>query len=246
MHTSRYSMRVSLAIILASTWMTNFVGCASFSSTTVEKVSESLPVSSVTEMFEKEEPVVAPKSLAVVWTTTVLEKQAAEATRGFGGVVTFYDADQDRPVRVHGDLTIYAYDEHSRKTDNSSPDRKYVFTREQLEKHYGDGPTGPTYHIWVPWDRVGGPRQDVSLILRFDPAEGKAVMSNSSRAVLPGANDNRDRIWASHTNSPVMPVSHDEIKPKVSASSRTESPTSVEPRMKVTTLDLPNGGKISR
>lgn len=134
----------------------------------------------------KEEPVAAPQSLAVVWSNAVLETQGQPATRGFGGLVTFHGADQKRPIRVEGQLTVYAYEETSRRSGGAAPDRKYVFTPEQFAKHYGNGSLGPSYSIWIPWDKIGGERRDISLVTRFDAVDGGVVMSKPTRVVLPG------------------------------------------------------------
>ncbi len=72
--------RFALAAVLAT-----LAGCASLS------------VPSLPKMLQKEEPVVVPSSLAVVWTTTVVEKGTVPGTRGFGGIVTFYDAAAGKP-----------------------------------------------------------------------------------------------------------------------------------------------------
>jgi len=208
-------------------------GCASFLAPPAPSMA------SVTKVFQKEEPIVAPNSVAVVWTTTTLEKATAPATRGFGGVVTFYGTDQSKPVRVSGELTVYAYDELSHKPDNAAPDRKYVFTKEQLEKHLGNGPAGPAYHIWIPWDEIGGPRREVCLILRFDPADGKAVVDKPTHAVLPGSKDDRDRLWASRTSQPTCTTTTAAAPPVTSPGGGQRA--AAAPRMQTTTLTLPSG-----
>ena len=228
----RYSFRATAVLVMAGLWMAVTSGCATFRPT------------SVTEMFEKEKPVVTPSSMAVVWTTTQVEG-SGEPTRGFGGVVTFYDTKQEKPVRVEGDLTIYAYDELTHQTDTTVPDRKYVFTRQQLEKHYEDGAAGPAYHIWLPWDRLGGPRREVGLIVRFDSAEGKAVMSKPTHTVLPGTTDARDRVWASRVSGVVAPVCH--IEKKADAVKGAENTVgNLARKMQVTTVSMPNRMGICR
>jgi len=174
----------------------------------------------------------------------VVEKPTAPATRGFGGVVTFYGAEQNEPVRVNGNLTIYAYDDLAATGDDSTPDRKYVFTPEQLEKHYGKGPAGSSYHVWIPWDEAGGPRQEVGLIVRFDPVDGKAILGKPTHAVLPGPKDERDRLFASRAQlTPVIPVSHLAAVPSVAGASPATGDAKTSPtparQTQVTTLDLP-------
>lgn len=231
MQTSTVS-RAAVAVVLAGIWLASGAGCASFT------------VSSVAEVFDKEEPIAVPANLAVVWTTTVLETPGSRTTRGFGGIVTFYGADQTKPIRVHGSLSVYAYDDLSPTTDDSTPDRKYVFTPEQLDKHYGKGPTGASYHIWIPWDEAGGPRQEVGLIVRFDPEEGKPVIGKPTHAVLPGPKDERDRLWASRSN--LTPVSPQTIASGGRTPDAAKSSSAPASQVEVTTLNLPSRGMASR
>jgi hypothetical protein len=230
-------MRRCLTAIVAGLCLAGVAGCVS------------LRVPSMTQMLKRDEPVVCPRDVAVVWTTVVLSQQAKAGTRGFGGVVTFY-ADRDkRSVRVDGELTVYAYEESSHATERPSPDRKYVFRREQLEKHYGSGPTGPAYHIWIPWDEAGGPRREVSLVLRFDPAastdDGKTpdrvVIARPSHVVLPGPTDARDRLEITRGAKAPEILAGPNL-PQAQGCASADAPT----RMETVTLDLPPGAVARR
>ncbi len=218
--------RRSTMAVLAGIWLATGAGCAS------------LAVPSVTRFLERQRPVVAPNRVAVVWTTALLASEGSPSTRGFGGVVTFHGDQRKSPVRVDGELTVYAYDELSRGPGESAPDRKYVFTRDQLEKHYGKGPAGPAYHIWIPWDKVGGPRRDVSLIARFNPVEGSPVIGKPSRAVLPGPTDTLGRVVTSRRTfaTCASPLPDGPGKP---APPNTASPDTSGRKMQTTTLTLP-------
>ncbi|MBN1588102.1 MAG: hypothetical protein JW888_01155 [Pirellulales bacterium] len=186
---------------------------------------------------------VAPNTVAAVWTNAVFEQEGSRATRGFGGRVSFYGSDQKNSVRVDGRLTVYAYDELSPKTEDAAPDRKYVFTREQLEKHYGKGPTGPSYHIWIPWDAAGSVRREIALIVRFDPVEGKPVVGEPIHAVLQGPGEGRRRVSVSNTVPETIAASL-RAAAEAPSSDDTEStgttrPQTVRRPMEITTLNLP-------
>jgi len=45
---------------------------------------------------------------------------------------------------------------------------------------------GSSYSFWLPWDEVGGPRTEVSLICRFEPKGGAVVSSEQAKQSLPG------------------------------------------------------------
>ncbi|NLE39735.1 MAG: hypothetical protein GX621_17085 [Pirellulaceae bacterium] len=204
-------------------------GCASISKVPLPK------------FIKGEEPIVAPTELAAVWTNAVLEREGSRSTRGFGGVLTFYGNDQKRSVRVDGALTVYAY-EDSGDRENPIPDRKYVFTAEQLAKHYDAKQAhGPSYHIWIPWDEVGGPQRDIDLIVRFDPVEGQSVLGKSTRAVLPGPIAAQQRVW---TKQVVEPFAVRQASATMPRDANDGTQTSATPaRMQTTTLTLPRRGE---
>jgi hypothetical protein len=146
-------------------------GCASFD--LPEKIT--LP--------KADDKVRTPMSMTALWTDTVLVERGVV---GFGGRIMFYGNDQDEPIVVDGELTVFAYDDTGDMKQNSVPAKKYVFRAEDFSKHYSKSSLGHSYSFWVPWDRVGGPQRQVSLIARFKSAKGGVIMSEMTRHLLPG------------------------------------------------------------
>ena len=128
-----------------------------------------------------------PTSVVAIWTEGVVHQSAGPPMRGLMGRVIFYGGDGTKPVKVDGTLTVYAFDETGRGKSDTKPDRKYVFTPEQLANHYDPVKVGPAYAVWVPWDEAGGLRKDMSLIIRFAPRKGELVVGEMARLVLSGA-----------------------------------------------------------
>jgi len=127
-----------------------------------------------------------PSSVVAIWSEGVAHQAGAPAIRGFAGRVIFYDAEGTKPVKVDGTLTVYAFDEGGRDRSDTRPDRKYIFTPEQLEKHYDPVKVGPAYAIWIPCDRADGFRKETSLIVRFTPCKGSLVVGEMAKLVLNG------------------------------------------------------------
>ncbi len=127
-----------------------------------------------------------PLKVAAIWTDTVLNQANASSLRGFGGRLMFYAAEGGKPIKVQGALVVYAFDETGRDTEHVKPDRKFVFTAEQFEKHYSKSPLGHSYSVWLPWDEAGGPRREISLLVRFTPLNGAVVVGDASKQNLPG------------------------------------------------------------
>ncbi len=231
---------------LAGMWLSIGVGCASLEAPSVPKMPEMPSIPSVSNVFDKQEPIAEPNSVAVVWSTAVMEKEASRPTRGFGGMVTFYGKDKKKPVRVDGQLTIYAYENLSHEHDDSTPDRKYIFKPEQLETHYGEGPVGPSYSIWVPWDEAGGERQEIGLIVRFDSAEGQTVMGKPTHNVLAGAKVTKKSKPAKTNLAAKGSATKDNnveqvcYLPPVDGQARPERPKASGPRMQTMTVSVPS------
>ena len=127
-----------------------------------------------------------PIKVAAMWTDTVLNQAGRPSTRGFGGRLMFHATEGGKPVKVQGSLVVYAFDETNRDPNNAVPDRKFVFTADQFAKHYSKSNMGHSYSVWLPWDEVGGEQKEISLIVRFLPQHGPAVVAEQSKHLLPG------------------------------------------------------------
>lgn len=125
--------------------------------------------------------------IVAVWQDTVLHQPEKPPIRGFGGRVFIY-AGGEKPIKAKGRLEVYAFVEDGRKKTDTRPDRKYVFTPEQFEKHYSPKkPLGHSYSFWLPWDEAGGPELEISLVARFTPLTGgTTIVSEITHHTLPG------------------------------------------------------------
>jgi len=127
-----------------------------------------------------------PMKVVAMWTDAVMQQPSASPMRGFGGRVMFYETDNGKPVKVKGSMVVYAFNETYRDPANSVPDRKYVFGDEHFPVHYSKSSLGHSYSFFLPWDEVGGPQQEMSLIVRFTSADGTTIIGEPTRHVLPG------------------------------------------------------------
>lgn len=218
-------------------------GCTSLTVPSIPGWPESLP-----SWPERREAAAGPRTLAVVWTPAILQQPGSTPTRGLGGLVTFYGADRGMPIKVEGQLTVYAYREPPGASEKIAPDVKYVFPADQLAAHYGKSALGHSYSIWVPWDQAGGPRQDITLTACFEPVEGELVMGASTRVVLEGPSKAPKR-----EAGPVADAGRTDDRTPHSLPSRSATyalpsrPPPVapqtRPQMTTTTLPLPRSGR---
>lgn len=125
-----------------------------------------------------------PARLAVIWSDALLNHPAAP-TRGFGGRIYFYNK-ENQAVAVDGELVVYAYDDTGGIQKGRQPDRKFVFKAEQLTSYFSETQLGASYSIWVPWDRPGTGRRDVSLVPIFTAKNGVRIAGQPTKVTLPG------------------------------------------------------------
>lgn len=135
----------------------------------------------------KESKYAPPARLAILWSPAMFNEAGQTPVRGFGGRVYFYDA-KNKPIAVEGQLVVYAYSNDKPHLDSRVPDRKFAFTPEQFTQHYSPTEMGASYSIWIPWDAVGQPQADISLVPLFTSSSGALVMGQPSRNMLPGPN----------------------------------------------------------
>ena len=140
------------------------------------------------KVFGKVEPApVIPSRIVAMWTDTVMYQAAKPGVRGFGARIYFYGPDdEEKPIEVDGSLTVYAFDAEKHSRGMPSPEKKYVFTAEQFKTHHSQTKIGHSYSVWLPWDELGGPTRQISLITRFEHRLGGVVVSDPSKSVLPG------------------------------------------------------------
>jgi hypothetical protein len=136
-------------------------------------------------LVEEENPIEPAAKMVALWTDTVYYQAGETPTRGFGGRIYFYNR-KNSPVRVAGSLAVYAFDDTNGESSRETPDRKFVFTSEEFERHFSPCELGSSYSFWLPWDAAGGTQKELSLVPIFTSEDGAVVVGQQSRHVLPG------------------------------------------------------------
>jgi hypothetical protein len=183
-------MTYRICLLLAMTACLGFSGCA---------ISNSLRPSSKNSQWnlfsksndskkEKSDDSPLPQTMAAIWKDSVFEKPGTPSVRGFGARIFFYDED-NQAVKADGELIVYGFDDSNElKADNSKADRKYVFQVDKFQTHFSETDLGPSYSVWIPWEKVGGFRKTITLIPVFKTSDGRVIKSGQSINVLPGRN----------------------------------------------------------
>jgi hypothetical protein len=177
-----------------------------------------------------------PEWIVDVWSDGVLSEPGMTPIRGFGGRIMFYGSQDKKPMMVDGTFTVFAFDEADRDTGYTVPEKKFVYLPEQLPKYYSKSELGHSYSFWLPWDEVGGPERRITLVAKFEPKKGPAILSKPCTKTLPGTKTRggrpRDSVRVTTRSEPagVRTVSHEE--PILTQSPREQ--------MTIFTLDVPS------
>lgn len=128
-----------------------------------------------------------PESIVAIWKDATYTVANQRPTRGFGGRLYFHDRDKN-PIVVDGDLVVYGFDDRYKDDPNQVPEKRFVFTREELKHHMSVSSAGPSYSVWLPWDHINGEQKNLTLIAVFKDAKagGRVCKSEAIPAVLPG------------------------------------------------------------
>lgn len=127
-----------------------------------------------------------PTRVVAMWTDTVMQQSGERGVRGFGGRLMFYAKGREQPVKVDGNMTVFAFADNGLNPTTTVPEKKFIFLPEQLKKYYSESELGHSYSIWLPWDEVGGMRRKISLVVKFESKEGASIISEPSLQRLPG------------------------------------------------------------
>lgn len=235
-------VRVS-ALVLCTVCM---VGCQSF------EFEGDAPLPWLDSTTDQEK---IPGRILAIWTDTVLHQPGKPGVRGFGGRLYFYDDEDTEPIKVDGGVMIYAFDADDFDPSRPEPLKRYVFTPDQLRTHYSRTSMGHSYSIWLPWDEIGGPTKNVSLVTRFEGRMGGVVISQPATKQLPGVNQvaesSPERVshamtfdrGQAHSDYPIrqMGYQNDFVKSPEHSYRVVRDQAESESRRDISTIDLPPG-----
>jgi hypothetical protein len=185
---------------------------------------------------DDEKTPVKPEKIVAFWSDTVLHQQGQPGVRGFGGRLFFYGSEENKAVEVDGAVIVYAFDADSKEPTQQKPERKFVFTAEQLPSHLSQSRLGPSYSLWLPWDGVGEVTRNISLVVRFEGTDGTVVLADPVSKLLPGSQAPQvanTRVTRSDSGSAVQQVSYEEDAAGLTSSTTPPHNKNVE------SIDLP-------
>lgn len=161
------------------------VGLASGCAGTAKSWTPALPWAAEKPSQISEGKYQTPVKMVALWSPALYNNPGQPATRGFGGRLYFYNA-KNEAVPVQGQLVVYCFDDTNKTSDHKQADKRVAFTPEQFSGHFSPTELGASYSVWVPWDAVGNPQAEISMVPIFTSATGQVVMGQQSLGLLPG------------------------------------------------------------
>ena len=170
-------------------------GCAGVKSSLRPSTKSSTwnPIEALTKDKEQKLEDAEPASITAIWKESVFEKPGVASVSGFGGRFFFYD-DDSNPIKADGELVIYGFNDSKENDTKSGPDKKFVFPKSEFQSHFSDSGLGPSYSLWIPWQKVGGVRKMITLIPVFKRADGTIMKCAQSTVILPGKEPLKEEV----------------------------------------------------
>lgn len=127
-------------------------------------------------------------------------------TRGFGGQILCFASGYKEPVKVHGDVRVYVFDDKGVNGDTSLPIHQFDFTADAWNTFLKPSSLGPSYQIFIPYTRKGLEAANCTLRVRLTPEGGLPVYSRMATVALAGQAGEKKKP----ASEPVLTVSHEE------------------------------------
>jgi len=173
-------MRKHLSLILLAAGVSLASGCAGMT----KNWSKGMPWGEKASKIE-ESKYQTPVKIVALWSPAMYNAAGKPPIRGFGGRLYFYNG-KNEPISVEGQLVVYGFNDTNKSSDHKQPDRRIAYTPEQFSGHFSPTELGASYSVWVPWDAVGNPQAEISLLPIFTSSSGPVVMGQQSIGFLPG------------------------------------------------------------
>ncbi len=126
--------------------------------------------------------------------------------RGFGGQILCFASGYKEPVKVHGDVRVYVFDDKGVNGDTSLPIHQFDFTADAWNTFLKPSSLGPSYQIFIPYTRKGLDAAACTLRVRLTPEGGPPVYSRMATVALAGHAGEKKK----NAGESVLTVSHAE------------------------------------
>jgi hypothetical protein len=117
-------------------------------------------------------------------------------TRGFAGQIVFLASGSPTPVEVEGDVHIYLFDDVGSAEQQARPIHTFNFVGGAWQAHQRETAWGPSYQLFIPYVRKGQHAAECTLVVRFQPKQGRPLDSDLGNVALVGKEEQTQQLVA--------------------------------------------------
>lgn len=129
-----------------------FVGCSS--GNVIDRVK-----SPIAEVFKPKEeppkPSIPIREIICIWQYAEGRDSKGSPSRGLAGRIMFFAQGSRTPVKIddESNVFVYLFDDQGTPAEQAKPFHRIRFIENVWNKHLTDGPLGPTYQVFIPYER---------------------------------------------------------------------------------------------
>lgn len=128
------------------------------------------------------------REIVCVWKHAEGNNGKGSPTRGVAGQIMFFTHGQETPIKIddESEVVIYMFDDQGTPEEQSKPIAKFRFVDNAWNKHLGNGQLGPTYQVFLPYNRNVVHQVKVTLSVRLLPRNREPLSSSPDTITLFG------------------------------------------------------------
>ena len=109
-------------------------------------------------------------------------------TRGVAGQIMFFTHGEKSPIKLddEDDVIVYMFDNQGTPEAQKKPIHRFDFVKKSWNAHLQNGQIGPTYHVFIPYQRNVIHQVKCTLNVRMVPKNGAPVSSEMTTVTLHG------------------------------------------------------------
>ena len=152
-----------------------------------------------TAKYKEEGPATPVVKVIGIWQPGEGQTPDHRPARGFAGQLMFFSPGIQKPIRVHGDVSIYVFDNEGDYENQVEPLSVFTFTDEEWNYFFHESKLGATYQVFIPYMKKGSHGADCSIRIKYEPKDGMKIYSQVARITLSGPRSSNSAIAKSPT-----------------------------------------------
>jgi len=126
-----------------------------------------------------------------LWEAAEGQGLEGQTTRGFAGQILFFGYGEPSPIKVHGEVRIYQYDNFDPEERSPKPIHVFVFDDGAWNVHEAETTVGHSYNVFLPYVNDHSGTAHCALKVEYIPKNGRPISSPVTEITLEGVHHTR-------------------------------------------------------